>query len=67
MVFFRTELLKEREYSLSEKTKLKEIIKKYEIEFTKQNGRALVKEDREFHKDEFERYKVKINLVQILT
>ena len=57
---FRPDLMKEREVSLLEKSKLKDLIKKYEIEFTKQTGRALTKEDREFHKDEFERYKVSI-------
>lgn len=50
--------MKERDQSLLEKTKLKDIIKKYEAEFVKQTGRQLTKEDREFHKDEFERYKV---------
>ncbi len=58
----RSELIKERDQSLLEKTKLKEIIKKYEIEFIKQSGRPLSKEDREFHKDDFERYKVSRNL-----
>ena len=57
---FRPDLMKEREVSLLEKSKLKDLIKKYEIEFTKQTGRSLTKEDREFHKDEFERYKVSI-------
>jgi hypothetical protein len=43
---------------LQEKTKLKEIIKKCESEFIKSNGRPLTKEDREFHKEDFEKYKV---------
>ena len=49
---------KEKELSMLEKTKLKDLIKKYEIDFSKTNGRSLNKEDREFHKEDFERYKV---------
>lgn len=67
--FSLSELVKEREISIIEKTKLKDLIKKYEIEFAKQTGRALSKEDREYHKDEFERYKVlkaKIKLIDVL-
>lgn len=44
--------------ALLEKSKLKDTIKKYESEFTKATGRALSKEDREYHKDDFEKYKV---------
>jgi hypothetical protein len=58
--FLRGELIKERDQSLLDKTKLKEVIKKYEMEFTKQSGRPLSKEDREFHKEDFERYKVSL-------
>ena len=58
--FLRSELIKERDQSLLDKTKLKEVIKKYEVEFTKQSGRPLSKEDREFHKEDFERYKVSL-------
>lgn len=64
-----SELLKERDASVIEKIKLKDIIKKYEIEFTKINGRQLNKEDREYHKEEFERYKVlkaKLKLIDAL-
>jgi len=43
---------------LQEKLKLKDLIKKYESEFVKINGRTLSKEDREFHKEDFEKYKV---------
>ena len=53
-------MIKERDQSLLDKTKLKEVIKKYEMEFTKQSGRPLSKEDREFHKEDFERYKVSL-------
>lgn len=52
------ELNKEKEMALLEKSKLKDTIKKYESEFTKATGRALSKEDREYHKDDFEKYKV---------
>ena len=45
---------------MAEKTKLKDLIKKYEAEFTKQSGRPLSKDDREFHKEDFERYKVPV-------
>lgn len=48
---------------MHEKTKLKDQIKKYELEFAKQMGRALTKEDREYHKEDFERYKVSLSLV----
>ena len=58
----RSELNKEKEMSLQEKTKLKDTIKKYESEFSKTNGRSLNKEDREYHKEDFERYKVLINV-----
>lgn len=58
------ELNKEKEMALLEKSKLKDTIKKYESEFTKATGRALSKEDREYHKDDFEKYKV-ANLVSI--
>jgi hypothetical protein len=43
-----------------EKTKLKDLIKKYETDFIKTTGRQLSKEDREYHKEDFERYKVNI-------
>ncbi len=43
---------------MQEKLKLKDLIKKYESEFVKINGRTLSKEDREFHKEDFEKYKV---------
>ena len=56
--FNRAELNKEKEVSLHEKARLKETIKKYESEFNKANNRSLNKEDREFHKEDFERYKV---------
>jgi len=65
----RPELLKEKEAVFQEKTKLKDKIKNFELEFTKQTGRPLAKEDREYHKDDFERYKVlkaKIKLVEAL-
>lgn len=52
------ELNKEKEISLLEKSKLKDMIKKYESDFTKATGRPLSKEDREFHKEDFEKYKV---------
>jgi hypothetical protein len=51
-------LNKEKEIALHEKAKLKETIKKYESEFAKANNRSLNKEDREFHKEDFEKYKV---------
>ena len=57
-VYFRAELNKEKEISLLEKTKLKDMIKKYETDFIKATGRQLSKEDREYHKEDFERYKV---------
>ena len=57
-VYFRAELNKEKEISLVEKTKLKDLIKKYETDFIKATGRQLSKEDREYHKEDFERYKV---------
>ena len=41
------ELNKEKDQALLEKAKLKELIKKYEVEFTKATGRQLTKEDRE--------------------
>ena len=34
------------------------MIKKYETDFIKATGRQLSKEDREYHKEDFERYKV---------
>jgi hypothetical protein len=58
LLFKRAELTKEKEASLQEKLKLKDLIKKYESEFVKINGRTLSKEDREFHKEDFEKYKV---------
>jgi len=58
-IFFRLELSKEKEACMHEKTKLKDQIKKYETEFAKQMGRPLTKEDREYHKEDFERYKVR--------
>ncbi len=36
------------------------------MEFSKSNGRQLNKEDREFHKEDFERYKVSNFLFNIL-
>lgn len=63
------ELNKEKEACMHEKTKLKDQIKKYELEFAKQMGRALTKEDREYHKEDFERYKVlkaKLKLIDAL-
>jgi hypothetical protein len=57
-IYFRAELNKEKEISLLEKTKLKDLIKKYETDFIKATGRQLTKEDREYHKEDFERYKV---------
>lgn len=59
----RLQLNREKEVSNQEKTKLKDLIKKYEIEFARVNGRALSKEDREYHKDDFEKYKVNTKLV----
>lgn len=64
-----SELLKEKEMVLQEKNKLKDKIKNFEVEFTKQTGRPLTKEDRDLHKEDFERYKVlkaKIKLVEAL-
>ena len=58
----RIELNKEKDSCLHEKTKLKDHIKKYESEFMKQTGRPLAKEDREYHKEDFERYKVSLHL-----
>ena len=58
MINIRVELNKERELTMLEKTKLKEMIKRYEAEFFKFNNRQLSKEDREYHKEDFERYKV---------
>lgn len=52
-----------------EKIKLKESIKKYEFEFIKSTGRSLTKEDREHHKEEFEKYKylkAKLKLIDAL-
>lgn len=63
------ELNKEKDSCLHEKTKLKDHIKKYETEFIKSTGRPLAKEDREFHKDDFERYKIlkaKLKLIDAL-
>lgn len=63
------ELNKEKEIAAMEKTKLKELIKKYEIEFIKSTGRTLTKEDREYHKEEFEKYKIlkaKLKLIEAL-
>lgn len=63
------ELNKEKDISLIEKAKLKDVIKKYEIEFSKINNRSLNKEDREFHKEDFERYKIlkaKLKLIDAL-
>jgi len=59
-------LNKEKDSCLHEKTKLKDHIKKYETEFMKSTGRPLAKEDREFHKDDFERYKVSLLLLDFL-
>ncbi|CAF0964844.1 unnamed protein product, partial [Brachionus calyciflorus] len=63
------ELTKEKDMATMEKTKLKELIKKYEIDFVKSTGRALTKEDREYHKEEFEKYKIlkaKLKLIEAL-
>lgn len=63
------ELNKEKDMALLEKSKLKDTIKKYESEFTKATGRALSKEDREYHKDDFEKYKflkAKLKLIDAL-
>ena len=52
-----------------EKARLKELIKKYESEFFKATGRALSKEDREYHKEDFEKYKIikaKLKLIEAL-
>jgi hypothetical protein len=51
-------LNKEKESSLLEKGKLKDVIKKYENDFNKATGRNLSKEDRDYHKEDFEKYKV---------
>ena len=67
--FKRSELLAEKDIAQQEKAKIKEKIKTFETEFTKQTGRPLAKEDREFHKEDFERYKIlkaKIKLVEAL-
>ena len=50
--------MKEKDLALQEKVKLKEIIKKFDSDFFQINGRTLQKDDREFYKDEFEKYKV---------
>jgi hypothetical protein len=63
------ELNKEKESCLFEKTKLKDHIKKYEIEFSKSTGRPLGKEDREYQKEDFEKYKIlkaKLKLIDVL-
>ncbi|RNA22132.1 FAM13A isoform X1 [Brachionus plicatilis] len=63
------ELNKEKEMATLEKLKLKESIKKYEFEFIKSTGRSLTKEDRELHKEEFEKYKflkAKLKLIDAL-
>lgn len=63
------ELLSEKEMSVQEKAKLKDKIKNFENDFVKQTGRSLAKEDREFHKEDFERYKylkAKLKLIDIL-
>ena len=55
--------------AILEKTKLKDLIKKHEIEFVKSTGRMLTKEDREFHKEDFEQYKIlkaKLKLIDAL-
>ena len=57
--FFRNELIKERDSTLQDKNKLKDIIKKHESDFLQINGRPLQKDDREFYKDDFEKYKVR--------
>ena len=65
----RNELLREKDQSLLEKAKLKELIKKYEYEFIKSTGRKLTKDDREYHKDDFEKYKIvkaKLKLIDVL-
>ncbi len=49
---------KEKEQSMLEKGKLKDVIKKIESDFMRTNGRQLTKDDREYHKEEFEKYKV---------
>ena len=54
----RNELLIEKDQALQEKAKLKDIIKRHESDFMQINGRALQKEDREFYKDDYEKYKV---------
>ena len=54
------ELMKERDCAGVEKAKLKEVIKKYEMEWSRQAGRPLSKENRELHKEDFDRYKVGI-------
>ena len=67
--FTLLELNKEKEISLHEKTRLKDQIKKHELEFVKQMGRPLNKEDREYHKEDFERYKIlkaKLKLIDAL-
>jgi hypothetical protein len=50
--------LRERDQSLLEKARLKELIKKLESDFLKAMSRTLSKEDREYHKEDFEKYKI---------
>ncbi len=62
-------MLREKDQSLLEKAKLKDLIKKYEVEFVKTTGRQLSKEDREYHKEDFEKYKIvkaKLKLIDAL-
>lgn len=67
--FNLSELMKEKDVTLQEKTNLKDKIKNFENDFMKKMGRTLGKEDRELHKDDFDRYKVikaKIRLIEAL-
>ena len=68
-LFFSNELIKEKENAHLDKNKLKDQIKKCEADFQKAAGRALTKEDREYHKEDFERYKLlkaKIKLIDTI-
>lgn len=65
----RHELNREKEQSLLEKSRLKDQIKKIEADFFKATGRQLTKEDREYHREDFEKYKVikaKLKLLEAL-
>jgi hypothetical protein len=53
-------LLKEKELSLQEKNRLKDVIKKIEADFYKVKGRIITKEDKEYHREEAEKYKVQL-------